>query len=71
MSKSRMTVHVILFADIREYAVRIARDSDTETKKNFFLAFPLVVTNTGPGRFMVCVCILYDGSTKGSPKLVL
>ena len=33
-----------------------------ETKK-MFLAFPWVVTSTGPGRFMV-VCVFYDGNSR-------
>ena len=32
-----------------------------ETKKSLFVAFPRVVTSTGPGGFMV-VCVFYDGN---------
>ena len=30
----------------------------------FFLAFPWVVTSTGPGGFMICVCVFYDGNPR-------
>ena len=28
------------------------------------MAFPWAVTSTGQGGFMICVCLLYDGSTR-------
>ena len=32
-------------------------------KKKLFVAFPWVVTSTGPGGFMV-VCVFYDGNSR-------
>ena len=29
-----------------------------------FVAFPWVVTSTGPGGFTICVCLLFDGITR-------
>ena len=36
----------------------------------FFVAFPWVVTSTGPGGFMMCVYYM-TGAPEGSPKVVL
>ena len=30
----------------------------------FFVAFPWVETSTGPGGFMICVFIIYDGNSR-------
>ena len=38
--------------------------------KKLFVAFPWVVTSTGPGGFMV-VCVFYDELPKAQPKVVL
>ena len=32
--------------------------------KFFFVAFPWVETSTGPGGFMICVCLIYDGNSR-------
>ena len=33
-------------------------------KKKLFVAFPWVETSTGPGGFMICVFLLYDGNSR-------
>ena len=38
--------------------------------KKLFVAFPWVVTSTGPGGFMMCVYYM-TGAPKGSQKVVL
>ena len=37
--------------------------SDQRGTVKLFVAFPLVVTSTGPGVFMV-VCVFYDGNSR-------
>ena len=40
-------------------------------EKKLFVAFPWVVTSTGPGGFMICVCILRRELPKAQQKVVL
>ena len=36
----------------------------TGASQKLFVAFPLVETSTGPGGFMICVFLLYDGNSR-------
>ena len=42
--------------------------NDTQQKTKLFVTFPWVETSTGPGGFMVCVCIFMRGAPEGSTE---
>ena len=54
---ARAHAHAYLQADIRLFGQLIER---IVYKKKLFVAFPWVVTSTGPGGFMICVFIIYN-----------
>ena len=63
MSKSRKTVHVVLVADIREYAVGIAQDTEKHKEKHF-CGFSMCSNQYWAGR-VYDLCVYY---MMGLPK---
>ena len=57
--------------DTSDYTFSIRRKpflQDIWLKSKTFYGFPCVVTSTGPGGFMICVCILWRGHPKAQQK---
>ena len=46
-------------------------ENSSINRKNTFVAFPWVETSTGPGGFMICVCVFFyymTGTPEGSTE---